>query len=53
MPCGASFGQKYGPMVVCRDNDEISPNLGEIKVAIPGYMTTAYMLLRLYCPEIK
>lgn len=52
MPCGASFGQKYGPKIVCRDN-EASPTLSEIKVAIPGYMTTAFLLLRLYCPGVK
>jgi 1,4-dihydroxy-6-naphthoate synthase len=52
MPCGASFGQQYGPMVVCRENEPL-PMLNAINVAIPGYMTTAYLLLRLYCPEVK
>ena len=52
MPCGASFGQEYGPMVVSRKG-EAEPQLDSVKVAIPGYMTTAYLLLRLYCPQVK
>ncbi len=52
MPCGASFGQKYGPIIVCRENEPI-PNLKRVTVAIPGYMTTAYLLLRLLVPGVK
>ena len=47
MPCGASMGDGYGPIVVARR--EIDPGrLGEIKIAIPGTLTSAYLALRLY-----
>ena len=46
MPCGASMGQKYGPMVVARENISIS-DLKNLKLAIPGKLTTAYLAIRL------
>ncbi|MGQ0542540.1 MAG: menaquinone biosynthesis family protein [Blastocatellia bacterium] len=47
LPHGASIGDKYGPIVVSREPrsvDEI-PNM---KIAVPGEMTSAYLALRLY-----
>ncbi len=52
MPCGASFGMQYGPIVLGHKNMS-AKSLRTATVAIPGYMTTAYLLLRLYLPEIK
>ena len=52
MPCGASFGLQYGPIIVCRDNEPV-PDLNSVTVAVPGYMTTAYLLLQLYLPGVK
>jgi 1,4-dihydroxy-6-naphthoate synthase len=46
MPCGASMGQKYGPMVVAREQISIS-DLPKLKLAIPGKLTTAYLAIRL------
>ena len=46
MDPGASMGKGYGPIVVSRE--PISPEgLPERVIAIPGYGTTAYLLLRL------
>lgn len=47
LPHGASIGDKYGPIVVSKEPrsvDEI-PNM---KIAVPGEMTSAYLALRLY-----
>lgn len=52
LPSGASFGDRYGPMIVARG----AMNPGDLKgkrVAIPGKMTTAYLTLMLYQPEIE
>lgn len=46
MPCGASMGQKYGPMVVAREQISIS-DLKNLTLAIPGKLTTAYLAIRL------
>ncbi len=46
MPCGASMGQNYGPMVVAKNQIEIS-DLKNLKLAIPGKLTTAYLAVRL------
>jgi 1,4-dihydroxy-6-naphthoate synthase len=46
MPCGASMGQKYGPMVVSKKDMNLS-DLKNVKLAIPGKLTTAYLAVRL------
>jgi 1,4-dihydroxy-6-naphthoate synthase len=50
MPCGASIGDKYGPLVVSREPMRREDLAGK-RVAIPGKMTTAYLTLRLFQPE--
>lgn len=52
LPCGASFGDRYGPVVVAR-GPLGSEGLKGKRVAVPGKMTTAYLVLRLYEPEIE
>jgi 1,4-dihydroxy-6-naphthoate synthase len=52
LPCGASFGDRYGPIVVAR-RALGSKGLKGKKVAIPGKLTTAALVLRLYEPEIE
>ncbi len=52
LPCGASFGEGYGPVVVARDTLGAQGLKGK-RVAVPGRMTTAYLVLRLYEPEIE
>lgn len=47
MPCGASMGDGYGPIVVARERFDPS-ELPRKTVAIPGTLTSAYLALRLY-----
>jgi 1,4-dihydroxy-6-naphthoate synthase len=47
LPHGASIGDKYGPILVAkepRSPDEI----GDMKIAIPGELTSAFLALRLF-----
>ncbi len=44
--CGASMGDRYGPMVVSREPRALG-SLGRASVAVPGTLTTAYLALRL------
>lgn len=57
LPCGASMGDGYGPMVVTAGRDglgadasdeEIRAWLRNRTIAIPGKMTSAYLALQLY-----
>ena len=45
-PCGASMGDRYGPMVVAREKFSVE-ELGGKTIAIPGELTTAYLALRM------
>jgi 1,4-dihydroxy-6-naphthoate synthase len=47
LPCGASFGDGYGPLVVTRETRG-SKGLKGKKVAVPGKMTTGFLALQLY-----
>ena len=47
---GASMGDKYGPVVVTRA--EGPPMLDGVKVAVPGLLTTAFLALKLYAPDV-
>lgn len=52
MACGGSVGENYGPMIVAPQRytlDEIK----KIKVAVPGKLTTAFLTLKLFAPEIE
>jgi 1,4-dihydroxy-6-naphthoate synthase len=59
LPCGASMGDGYGPMVVAMnpealDNEEaIRVWLRNRTIAIPGKMTSAYLALQLYLGDFK
>ena len=44
--CGASMGDKYGPMVVAREEISLA-ELNDATIAIPGTLTTAYLALRM------
>jgi 1,4-dihydroxy-6-naphthoate synthase len=52
LPHGASMGDKYGPIVVSRQDATISGVKGA-RIAIPGTLTTAYLALRLYEPDFE
>ena len=52
MGCGGSVGEGYGPMVVTSRKMETS-DLGRIRVAVPGTLTTAYLALKIFNPAIE
>lgn len=52
---GASIGDRYGPRVVARTPAPADPRsaLAGKTVAVPGELTTAFLVLRLYQPAIR
>ena len=52
LPCGASFGDRYGPIVVGRNTMEPKELKGK-RIAVPGKLTTATLALRLYEPDVE
>src|SRR5437660_10140936 len=46
LPSGCSMGDRYGPMVVAHDGLTLA-DLANVRIAVPGTMTTAYLALRL------
>jgi len=59
LPCGASMGDGYGPMLVTLEEkppcepDAVREWLGAKTIAIPGLKTSAYLALRLFAPEVR
>jgi 1,4-dihydroxy-6-naphthoate synthase len=52
MGCGGSVGEGYGPMVV--SSRAMTPeDLKRVKIAVPGTMTTAYLALKIFNPELE
>jgi len=60
LPCGASMGDGYGPLVIApsreslpdaASDDEIRAWLLERRIAVPGAMTSAFLALRLFLGE--
>ena len=52
MTCGGSVGEGYGPMIVApRAYSESEIKLK--KIAVPGELTTAYLALKIFAPEIE
>ena len=52
MACGGSVGDGYGPMIVSPRKytlDEVK----KLKIAVPGTLTTAYLTLKLFAPEVE
>lgn len=47
LPHGASIGDKYGPIVVSKDK-RTADEIGSMKIAVPGELTSAYLALRLF-----
>jgi len=52
MPCGGSVGDKYGPMIVAQRMMGLD-DVKEVRLAIPGTLTTAYLALKLFAPKIE
>ena len=59
LPCGASMGDGYGPMIISvdapglRSDTEIREWLCGRTIAIPGEMTSAFLALQLYLGEFE
>ena len=52
MGCGGSVGEGYGPMIISL-KPMSQDDLKRVKVAVPGTMTTAYLALKIFNPEIE
>jgi 1,4-dihydroxy-6-naphthoate synthase len=50
LPHGASMGDRYGPVVVAKQDGPTS--LAGVRVAVPGELTTALLTLRLFDPSV-
>ena len=50
LPHGASMGDRYGPVVVAKQDGPTS--LEGVRVAVPGELTTALLTLRLFDPSV-
>jgi 1,4-dihydroxy-6-naphthoate synthase len=52
MACGGSVGEGYGPMIVASRPFTLD-NIKRARVAVPGELTTAYLALKLFAPEVE
>jgi 1,4-dihydroxy-6-naphthoate synthase len=52
LPHGASMGEGYGPRLVARTPMTVEELAGRT-VAIPGEMTSAYLALKMFQPDVK
>jgi 1,4-dihydroxy-6-naphthoate synthase len=51
LPHGASMGDRYGPVVVARE--PLPASLEGVTVAVPGELTTAFLVLRMYNRDVQ
>jgi 1,4-dihydroxy-6-naphthoate synthase len=49
---GGSVGEGYGPMIVAPRMHTLE-EIKRVRIAVPGKMTTAYLALKLFAPEIE
>lgn len=47
LPCGASFGDGYGPCLVAKKKYS-REEMKKLRIAVPGLLTSAYLTLQLY-----
>ena len=52
LPCGGSVGEGYGPMIVAPRAYSVS-EIRKKRIAVPGTLTTAYLVLKLFAPGIE
>ncbi|MGD0734107.1 MAG: MqnA/MqnD/SBP family protein [Terracidiphilus sp.] len=52
MGCGGSVGEGYGPMIVS-SKPLAAEDIGKIKIAVPGTLTTAYLALKIFNPALE
>jgi len=62
LPCGASMGDGYGPMLIATERDGLAENASDDeirawlkgkRIAVPGKMTSAYLALQLYLGDFE
>ncbi len=51
MGCGGSVGEGYGPMIVSTRKLSLD-DLKQVRVAIPGTLTTAYLAMKIFNPDL-
>src|SRR5690242_16465158 len=52
MACGGSVGEGYGPMIVAPRKLSLD-EVRKTRIAVPGTLTTAYLTLKLFAPEVE
>jgi len=52
LPHGASIGDKYGPILVSKES-RTQDEIGEMTIAIPGELTSAFLALRIFNRDFK
>jgi 1,4-dihydroxy-6-naphthoate synthase len=52
LPHGASIGDNYGPVVVSREHHS-SADISNLKIAVPGTLTSAFLALRVFNPDFE
>jgi 1,4-dihydroxy-6-naphthoate synthase len=52
LPHGASIGDKYGPIVVSKEPRK-PEEIGDMVIAVPGELTSAFLALKIYSPDFK
>ena len=52
LPHGASIGDNYGPVLVSRQPAQPS-EISNLKIAVPGTLTSAFLALRIFNPDIR
>jgi len=52
LPHGASIGDNYGPIVMSHEPTK-AEDLSSLKVAVPGTLTSAFLALRIFCPDFE
>jgi 1,4-dihydroxy-6-naphthoate synthase len=52
MACGGSVGEGYGPMIVANPKLTLA-EAQKTRIAVPGTLTTAFLALRLFAPDIE
>ncbi len=52
MACGGSVGEGYGPMIVSNPRLTLA-EAQKTRIAVPGTLTTAFLALKLFSPDIE
>ncbi len=52
MPSGGSVGEGYGPMIIS-SRPLTETQVKKAHIAVPGTMTTAYLVLKLFAPHVQ